>query len=143
MQHKITPKEYNRILEGLQPVIVSLESLSAWVDRENAFEMDTTLSAGCKDATFVQGGENVVVIASYRCRVRKGRKVILKIDATYRVEFSSEEPFSDEFFDTYKESSLQLLLWPFFRELVYDITSKMYIPPLVLPFQIVYQPPKE
>jgi len=46
----------------------------------------------------------------------------------------SKEKFTDEFFDVYKEVSLKLNTWPYFREFVNNITSRMNIPPLTIPF---------
>ncbi len=70
---------------------------------------------------------------SYTLTIKNHRKVALKIEATYLIMYSSKSEISDDFFDIYKKFSLPLNIWPYFRELVNTITSKMNIKPLTLP----------
>jgi len=38
-----------------------------------------------------------------------------------------------EFADRFTQSELRLILWPYFREFVSDITGRMSIPPILIP----------
>jgi hypothetical protein len=80
--------------------------------------------------------DNIVIEHSYILSSKHsgGKIKMLEIEATFKLELISKQPFTDEFFEIYKDSSLMLNTWPFFREFVNSITSRMDIPPLTLPF---------
>ena len=56
----------------------------------------------------------------------------LVVDLTYILLYSSEIPMSDDIFKIYKQSSLRVQTWPYFRQFVHQITLDMHLPPLVL-----------
>jgi preprotein translocase subunit SecB len=56
----------------------------------------------------------------------------LIIDLTYVLLYSSEIPMTDDIFKIYKQSSLRVQTWPYFRQFVHQITLDMHLPPLVL-----------
>ncbi len=56
----------------------------------------------------------------------------LVVDLTYVLIYSSEIPMNDEIFNIYKQSSLRVQTWPYFRQFVHQITLDMHLPPLVL-----------
>ncbi len=56
----------------------------------------------------------------------------LMIDLTYVLLYSSEIPMTDDIFKIYKQSSLRVQTWPYFRQLVHQLTLDMHLPPLVL-----------
>ncbi len=60
-------------------------------------------------------------------------KKFLTVKCAYRLIYSSEEEFTEEFFELFKARTLPVNSWPFFRELVNNITARMYIPPITLP----------
>jgi preprotein translocase subunit SecB len=61
------------------------------------------------------------------------KKEFLKIESEYVVSLHSQEKLSQEFWDIYKQTSLPLIVYPYFREFVQTTTSRMNIPPLTLP----------
>jgi preprotein translocase subunit SecB len=56
----------------------------------------------------------------------------LTIDVTYSLMYSSDMPMIDDFFKIYRQSSLRIQTWPYFRQLVHQLTLDMHLPPLVL-----------
>ena len=56
----------------------------------------------------------------------------LLIDLTYVLLYSSEMTMTDDIFKIYKQSSLRVQTWPYFRQFVHQITLDMHLPPLVL-----------
>lgn len=56
----------------------------------------------------------------------------LNIELKYCIFLSSPVELNDELFDSFKESYLLLIVYPYFRYAVQDITLKMGLPPLIL-----------
>ncbi len=129
---KITPERYREILQGLELRNIFLSEVKAKVKPE-------LLSEGIKidikeNSEFSFENDRLIVTTKYTLTTkRKSKKSILNIEATYILEFNSKYEINDDFFEIYKEISLPLNTWPFFREFVNSITARMNIPPLVLP----------
>ena len=125
------PKRYREILKGIQLDTIALRALKANIHREN---MEGSMKIEFREnASYKNTEEGFEVSAQYVLIGKNKRRIALRVDCTYDLFFTSEEEIDDEFFEIYKEFSLPLNLWPFFRELVHSITSRMNIPPLTLP----------
>lgn len=128
---KITPEEYRKVLAGIQLREVYLKSSSFDVNREKFGQnIDVKIDSS---ADYKKQDDNVNIFHSYKLRASKGKNSVVKIDCTFSIIVSSSEKFTDEFFDVYKNTSLNMSIWPYFRELVQNFTSRMNIPPLTLP----------
>ena len=131
---KISPKKYGEILSG-----VELEGITMIRGRFslNKEELSPEAEYAIKNtASYEISKENVAIVShSYRLGVinKESRKKALHIECTYHVDYSSETDFTEEFFELFREVNLPLNTWPFFREYVFNITSRMNIPPLSLP----------
>ncbi len=129
---KISPKKYRSILDGLELKNILISELKASVKHELLSE---GLTISIKDfAEYENRDGEVLVKTTYRLMARNAeKKIALKMEATFIVIFSSKNEISDEFFDVYKNISLPLNIWPFFREFVNATTARMNIPPITLP----------
>ncbi len=56
----------------------------------------------------------------------------LKIQITYLLEYKAKKEMTPDLFEEFKESYLMLNVYPYFRFLIQEITSRMGLPPLVL-----------
>ena len=135
MKEKIPPQEYKRILDGIQLENVLVKNINAKIDHEILKE---GLKINIKDnASYSLKDDGFIVEDKFSLYSRdKDRKIAIKIECTYVLSFTSSCTITEEFFDIYKEISLPLNVWPFFREFVNSITSRMNIPPLTLPLLI-------
>lgn len=68
-------------------------------------------------------------------KARDSRRVGLKLAATWRLVIASDEELTEEFRQTYLDHNATFNLWPHFRAWVCDVTARMGLPPLVLPFR--------
>lgn len=66
-------------------------------------------------------------------KFEKDTENFLEINALYNVVLSKSEELSKDFWNIYKKATLPLIVYPYFREFVQNITSRMNIPPLTLP----------
>ena len=130
---KISPEEYREILDGLELKDILVSNIKADIKHEY-------LSDGLKikiknDANYlIDEDDDLIITIRYKLSANsKEKKSALKIEATYIAVFDSVKEITDDFFDVYKEISLPLNIWPFFRELVNSTTARMNVPPLTLP----------
>ena len=129
---KMSPEKYREMLDGIELHSISLKTIKASVAYENLSErMDVFL----EDEAFYENDEDGFYVENKYILVAKNkkRKNVLKIECIYLLHFSALEEITDDFFEIYKEISLPLNVWPFFRELVNSITLRMNIPPITLP----------
>ena len=129
---KISPEEYRKILNGIDLKNILLKEVKASIEHKNFSE---NIKISIKDKASYKNEEDELVITHTYTLTAKGKakKPALKISGTYIVVFESNNEINDGFFNIYKETSLPLNVWPFFRELVNSTTSRMNIPPLTLP----------
>ncbi len=62
-----------------------------------------------------------------------GRRSCFKLAAVYRLRYESHVPVSEAFMVILANTSAVVQIWPFFRELVSSVTSRMELPHLTLP----------
>jgi hypothetical protein len=58
---------------------------------------------------------------------------VLVIEALYESHFHCKAPVRKELAERFVASELRLVMWPYFRELVFDLCGKMSIPPITIP----------
>jgi preprotein translocase subunit SecB len=63
---------------------------------------------------------------------RKTKAHLVEIVASFDVHFHSEE-LPKQLVERFCNSEARLIVWPYFREYVSDVSSRMYIPPVILP----------
>jgi len=130
----ITPDLYRRIMDGLELNNIYLLSSSATIDRENiGTDVGIKLSGEASFAKIPKGDIEVTQEYLIEARNRALKKKYLNIKCKFCFVYSSKLEFTEEFFETFKKANLPINTWPYFREFVYNITSRMYIPPLTLP----------
>ncbi len=135
----LSPEEYKKELRFVELSKIELESCSAKLRREKLqatqgpIKIDITAKTQWKiidqgEAVFT---EQFVLIGT---RTTK-RDYAIRIECTLLITIKkSEGQFTKEFLDTYMRFNLNLISWPYFREFVHNITHRMGIPPLILPF---------
>jgi len=62
------------------------------------------------------------------------KRSLLKLAFDFAVILRSKEKLEQDVFDIYANNNLTLNTWPYVRELIYNITARMDLPPLTLPF---------
>lgn len=133
----IDPQDYMRVLQGLTLKNVALVSCKAESERQAVRELmskTAKLSVSVQDqASFRAESAGLIIVEhNYSITSKSGRKKILSIAASFDVEFEALEGFDAGFFEAFKELSLRLITWPYVRELVASMTSRMDLPRLQL-----------
>jgi hypothetical protein len=134
-QFKLEPEEYRRVLEGLNLLSLELENctMKSIPDTSDGIA-DRSNSVDESQAGFEPRPDGTVIVRHrYSQKTKVGKKVIFGLDTTFRLVFHSEEEFTDDFFAVFCAVSLGLYTWPYFRELLNNLSSRTGMPPLTLP----------
>lgn len=75
----------------------------------------------------------IAVNWSLNAKFEKDEEKFLVVTAKFSVILSNTDKLPKEFWNLYKKATLPLIVYPYFREFVQNITSRMNIPPLTLP----------
>jgi len=130
----IAPKEYREILNSIDLKNIFLKSCSCELEREKV-SPDTKVNISDTALILKQEKDYLEILHSYifeaMSQQKKERFLIIKCE--YILEYAAAKEITNSFFDIFKRTSLLLNSWPFFREFVNNITSRMYIPPFTLP----------
>ncbi|HOH09092.1 MAG TPA: hypothetical protein PLF89_16335 [bacterium] len=127
-----TPEEYRRFISGIDLRQIQLAEMNCKMD-EKLFNERLTVNI-TSESRFAPDEGGFSIIHEYKLTGKNAeRKTALKISAVYLLHFSSHRDMKPEYFEIYKQVSLPINIWPFFRELVHATTSRMNIPPLTLP----------
>jgi Preprotein translocase subunit SecB len=139
-QQKQPAKQYADFLKGIKLIGLALGSCSASLDRGLYFAQDRpgksvrTISADYK----LEDAKKDYFDASARFRLTVEEKATSKRALAVECEFvghfhCSVSEFPRDFADRFTQAELRLILWPYFREFVNNITGKMSIPPVLIP----------
>lgn len=131
-KQKIAPEEYRRILATLDLDRVWMEKGSFQIDRDI---LETKLNINISENyTYETSDYGITVKAKLKLTAEDSdKRKAVKVAGDFILNFSTPETISPDFFEIYKDISLPFIIWPFFREYAYSITSRMHIEPLTLP----------
>ncbi len=130
----LSPREFRGYLEGIELVGISLKSLSAQVNDELRGERVGGVNfKDSQEYAQFEGGFKIRYTGTLSVRAK--RKVFVKIQTVYELDFTSRADLPDGFFQIYMQESLPLQVWPFVRQTFYDITARMNLPTLTLPLR--------
>jgi preprotein translocase subunit SecB len=130
---EIDKKRYQKFVEGLRLLDIRIISYKAMVD-ENF--QPPALIALKRTADFKKSKDGMFsVYLDYNLNgTKEGKKKSgVSISATYKLIYKSDMPITDEIFKVFSQTSLRIQVWPYFRQLVQETTSRMgLMPPLIL-----------
>lgn len=134
----LTPKEYKKILDKIDLISIRLKNSTSSVKRKaiKTHPKDFTYKIKSKANLSYESDDELRLEHEYqlRGRIKGDRKIVLKIDASFILTFKTAVEISEDFFEIYSATSLPLNTWPYFRELVSNITSRMDLESITLPF---------
>lgn len=132
----IAPDDYGRVLRGLKLTSISLLDCAAKCKPEaarDAFTGGKPMPVDiAENAAFSSSDGTVSVQHGYMLKSRAGKNVFVSVRAVYILTFKSSEEFTGDFFNVFQDLALPMFTWPYFRELVGSMTSRMELPTLHL-----------
>ena len=141
MKTKITPEEYSSILKSLELDDISLSEGSIKVF--DCSKNGGTINLNFKDKyTFSESNNIVFFLASFKLEGTLGeeenKEVLFKMSGEFRIAYTKTNDVivSKEFFEIFKEMSLIVFVWPYYREFIQSMLVRSGFPPLTLPMRI-------
>ena len=141
MKTKITPEEYSSILKWLELDDISLSEGSIKVF--DCSKNGGTINLNFKDKyTFSESNNKAFFLASFKLEGTLGeeenKEVLFKMSGEFRITYTKTNDVivSKEFFEIFKEMSLIVFVWPYYREFIQSMLVRSGFPPLTLPMRI-------
>ena len=141
MKTKITPEEYSSILKSLELDDISLSEGSIKVF--DCSKNGGTINLNFKDKyTFSESNNKAFFLASFKLEGTLGeeenKEVLFKMSGEFRITYTETNDVivSKEFFEIFKEMSLIVFVWPYYREFIQSMLVRSGFPPLTLPMRI-------
>jgi preprotein translocase subunit SecB len=78
------------------------------------------------------------VLAEYELRIthKKDKNSSLEVKCRYSAHFHASSNCNGETVERFANSEAKIIIWPYFRSLVSDITGRLHIPPITIPFAL-------
>ena len=141
MKTKITPEEYSSILKSLELDDISLSEGSIKVF--DCSKNGGTINLNFKDKyTFSESNNKAFFLVSFKLEGTLGeeenKEVLFKMSGEFRITYTKTNDVivSKEFFEIFKEMSLIVFVWPYYREFIQSMLVRSGFPPLTLPMRI-------
>ena len=134
MKNKITPEEYSSILTSIK-----LDNIFLSDGNVKVFECVSeggSINLNFKDKySFSESESNACFIASFKFDGIIGEQENAEKLFTISGEFK-EVTITKDFFDVFKEISLSVFIWPYFREYIQNMIVRTGLPSFTLPAKI-------
>ena len=137
-KNQLSPEEYSNILSSINLASIVLNDC-------NTKRYDVKSKGGMVNLDIAmklkhdQDTNNAYFIATYKLdgmKESKGEKEsVFTISASFLLTYTKtkEIEMPKDFVDIFKENGIELVSWPYFREFVQNMITRMGYPPLTLP----------
>jgi hypothetical protein len=136
----LTHNDYEKFLRTVQLLAMGLNRSSAELDREGYANLRDEKEGGRVKLTAKYlldevGKEYFDATGIFKLVVEdpNTRKAAILVDAEFGAHFHAEAPIVKELAEKFTKSDLRIILWPYFRQHVFDITGRMAIIPITVP----------
>jgi preprotein translocase subunit SecB len=134
--------EYDAFLNSVKLFAIALDSVSAALDRESYWanrEKKKRLVRAI-DATFVAKdvtSRHFDVVANMQIVISSegDDKEILRVACQYSTHFHAGK-VTQRTAERFAKSEAKIIIWPYFREIVSNLSSRMVIPPITIPLSL-------
>ncbi len=136
----ITPDDFYNVLEGLEIVRIDVDDFSGKVlNRAKMLSREVKRRVSVTEKSEFRCGTDTEVIVKHSYAVTvmaEGEdkdETLLTLALRFRLLYDSQEPFTDQFFEQFRQLSLRVQTAPFARAWIHDHCLRMGVPPLIMP----------
>ncbi|MFP5234830.1 MAG: hypothetical protein ACLGSD_02935 [Acidobacteriota bacterium] len=136
-------RDYSEFLKGVKLFIVALDSVSSSIDREEYWACNerkdgmVRLIETSYRATNIKGHHfDVIGRLEISILSKADNSEVLKIACQYSSHFHSGARVDKGVADRFAKGEAKIILWPYFRQLVTDLSARMFIPPIIIPISL-------
>ena len=149
MNNNINTEQFNEFVKNIRMINVVLDKLEAYVDREELLGskkegLPVSIDEAIVSNKVIDNSQGLFEVShKVVFRTKLQRKVVVKIESVFTAIYKVEPPdvLKEEYVKLFGETDSRLHLWPYQREIVQSITTKMGLPPFILP-PMVFLPSK-
>ena len=126
---------YTAFIASLQLHTVNLKEASCNIDRDQFWseeDKDISYKFTSEPVTIEGDRFDARTTLDVTMTTEKSKKHVLKISASFDLHLHAKEA-PKEYVTNFCKGEIRLIVWPYFREFVMDISGRMYIPPIILP----------
>jgi preprotein translocase subunit SecB len=132
--------EYEEFLESLEPFSVGLNSCSTSLDRKvhrqiREKKLRPVSHIASNYSVDWVGKEAFDVIAEMRVTAEhpQTKARLLLVECKFETHFHGAKPIHENHVARFAQGEFRVVVWPYFREFISSMTTRMGIPPLLIP----------
>ena len=138
MAEKVTSKQYSKELENIKIKDLRFLEVSSKIFLENFApeESKVGIKTSLKNKVEIQKSDDLKIFAgldNYELEGTVSEKKIVEIKLKVMIVFESKKNVDEKFLQTFEKNSLKIFIYPYIRQIIQDLTTKMGLPPLILP----------
>jgi len=135
---KLSRQKYQEALGGVQLEGLVLDECSAELRREKLLTSTSrslTLAVSDEPRVQAKSDHGFIIEQKYKLVAKPSneRAYALRLTCKFVLTYSSDGEVSDQFLEIFTSNNVSLNSWPYFRELVQNLTQRMGMPPLTVP----------
>lgn len=134
-QTHVKVDRYTDFIQSLELIIIALRSSSAQIKRDEYFkekERDLSVAVTLKPKRLSRDHFDLQAEAKVKLTGKRSG-CVFDLSATYELHFHGKPPLDAKLVRRFANSDAHVVLWPYLREYVSDVSARMYVPPIVLP----------
>lgn len=137
-KYKLSPQEYKQILSKIELESITLvETRSKYSETSFNDNIDISIKETSKhiiDKDFLK----IYAICNFTIKSKETEEEVLKLMVKYKLDFKYDteaESINDEFIKILTDNTIKITVWPYFRQELSNIVSKMNLPSFILPLK--------
>ena len=131
-------KKYSNFIAGIDLEKIYVVGINAKLNKPVSIAKDRPMSARLDQKAKFRAIKDdfYEIIQTWQLYAAAGdrRKPFFRLTFDFSVTIHSKEKLEQDIFEIYEYNNLTLNTWPYVRELINNITTRMDLPPLTLPF---------
>lgn len=133
-KEKLSPKEFSNALNDIEIRKIGFLEIQSKLYPENFREGEITVNADNRaDFQMDQINKTFIVIDHFDFTGMIKNSKVFTIQFKIMVIFGMEKEPTKDFLTLFEKNTLKVITYPYAREIVQDLTTKMGLPPFVLP----------
>jgi hypothetical protein len=136
-------REYSTFLKGVKLFIIALDNVSSDIDRERYWECSERKGGMVRaieasyEAMAIEGKHfDVVGRLQMKILSKSDNSELVRIACQYSSHFHASIRVDKRVAQKFANAEAKIVIWPYFRQLVSDISGRMHIPPVIVPLNL-------
>ena len=141
--HSNSTREYDRFLKGVKLYLIALDGVSSNIDRTRYWEwsrqkgrMVRNIEASYEATAVDEDHFDVIGRLELKILSKGDDSELLRIACQYTSHFHAGARVAVRTAERFANAEAKIIIWPYFRQLVTDLSSRMFIPPIVVPLSL-------